>query len=81
MATITLTDEQVADLVQQLPPARRLDVLHILAERVHKKRDERMAYAEEQLRRTAAERGLDWNSMPDDKREQFIDDLVHEDRT
>ena len=78
MATITLTDEQVADLVEQLPPPRRLDILHILAQRARQQRDDRMAYAEEQLRRVSAERGLDWESMPEDERERFVDDLLHD---
>lgn len=80
MATIALTDEQVADLVRQLPPNRRLDVLRILAEPVQQGRDARMAHAQQQLRRATAERGLDWDSMSEDDHKQFVDDLVHEDR-
>ena len=80
MATITLTDEQVADLVQQLPPGRRLGVLRVLADRAQKQRNDRMAYAQQQFRRVAAERGLDWDRMSEDDREQFVDELIHEDR-
>jgi len=39
-----------------------------------------MEYAEAQLRRLSAERGLDWNTMSEEERETFIDDVVHEDR-
>ena len=80
MATITLTDQQVADLVQQLPPERRLGVLRLLADRAQQQRTDRMLYAEQQMRQVAAERGGDWDRMSDDEREQFIDALVHEDR-
>jgi hypothetical protein len=39
-----------------------------------------MEYAEGQLRRLCAERGLDWDAMNEEERETFIDDLIHEDR-
>src|ERR1043166_2910642 len=41
-------------------------------------REERMAYAEEQLRQRARERGLDWSTMNEDQREAFVDRLLHE---
>jgi len=43
------------------------------------RREPRMDFAEEQLRRLCAERGLDWNAMTDEEREAFVDDLMHED--
>jgi hypothetical protein len=39
-----------------------------------------MKYAEEQLRRVAAERNLDWDKMSEPQREALVDDLMHEDR-
>ncbi|HXG09344.1 MAG TPA: hypothetical protein VNK04_06100 [Gemmataceae bacterium] len=39
-----------------------------------------MQFAEAQLRRIAAERGLDWDKMSEEDREAFVDDLVHENR-
>ena len=36
-----------------------------------------MKYAESQLRRRCAERGLDWDKMPEEQR-NFVDDLMHE---
>jgi hypothetical protein len=80
MPTLELTDEQVMELVKQLPPERKREALFALAEAARARREERLDYAEAQLRRLCAERGLDWDAMSEDEREAFIDDLVHEDR-
>lgn len=40
----------------------------------------RMDYAEAQFRQLCASRGLDWDAMPETERENFVDDLIHEDR-
>ena len=39
-----------------------------------------MEYAETQLHNLCTGRGLSWDTMSEDERESFIDDLVHEDR-
>jgi hypothetical protein len=79
MPILELTEEQVVDLVKQLPPERRRAALLALASGVSQ-RQERIKFAEEQLRRVSAERGLDWDKMSEEEREAFVDDLVHEDR-
>ena len=38
----------------------------------------RMAHAEAQLRQLSASRGLDWGAMTEMEREDFVDDLLHE---
>lgn len=80
MPTLKLTDEQVVDLVRQLPPERRRAALLALAAGATKRREERLAYAEIQLRKLCAGRGLDWDKMSEDEREALMDQLVHEDR-
>lgn len=40
----------------------------------------RMDYAEAQFRELCASRGLNWDAMTETDREQFVDDLIHEDR-
>ena len=37
-----------------------------------------MSKAEEHLRQLASKRGLNWSKMSEDEREQFVDDLLHE---
>ena len=79
MPTMTLTNEQVVDLVKQLPPAEKRRALFALAEEAQAQKQARMAYAEAQLRQLCAERGLNWDTLSEDERETFIDDLLHED--
>jgi hypothetical protein len=80
MPMLELSDEQVLNLVRQLPPPRQRAALLALAAGAAERRAERMEHAESQLRRLCSERGLDWDKMTEDQREAFIDDLLHEDR-
>ena len=80
MPILELSDAQVVDLVKQLPPERRRTALLALAAGSAQERDERMQLAEGQLRRLAAERGLEWDKMSDDRRQDLVVDLLHEDR-
>lgn len=80
MPTLELTDQQVVELVKQLPPERKREALLALAEFAAERRDQRMAAVEARIRRICAERGLDWERMSEEERESFVDDLVHEDR-
>lgn len=58
MPSVTLTDDQVVDLVKQLPPQQKRTVLLVLTESAQALRSERMDYAETRLRLRATERGL-----------------------
>ena len=40
----------------------------------------RMAHAEAHLRQLCVSRGLDWEAMTEVEREDFVNDLIHEDR-
>ena len=80
MPTMNLTNEQVVDLVKQLPPADKRRALFALAEESYNQKQKRMAYAEAQLRQLCAERGLNWDTLSEEERENFIDDLLHEEK-
>ncbi|MGC8785173.1 MAG: hypothetical protein ACP5RN_12420 [Armatimonadota bacterium] len=80
MPTLELTDEQVVALIKQLPPERRKLALLALAQDARSRQEERMDYAESQLRQLCAQRGLNWDTMSEEAREAFVDDLIHEDR-
>ena len=80
MPMLELTDQQVVDLVNQLPPKRKRTALVALASEVSSRRGERLQLAEEQLRRLCNEQGRNWDGMSEDEREVFIDGLIHEDR-
>jgi hypothetical protein len=75
---LELTDEQVISLVRQLPAARKRAALLALAQEAPANRDERMREGEAQLRRRCAGRGLDWDRLSEDEREEFVDRLLHE---
>lgn len=80
MPRVTLTNDQVVELVRQLSPDQKREVLLVLAEDAQTRRAERMAFAEERLRTLATARGLVWDDLDEDARETFVDDLLHEDR-
>jgi len=80
MPILELSDAQVVELLKQLPPERQREALLALAAGATQQREERMQYAEGQLRRVSAERGLEWDKMSEGQPEDFIDDLLHEDR-
>ncbi|NTV62834.1 MAG: hypothetical protein HGA65_04770 [Oscillochloris sp.] len=75
-----MTNDQVVELVRQLPPTQKREVLRSLASDAQARRAERMTYAEDRLRALATARGLAWDDLDADAREVFIDDLLHEDR-
>jgi len=78
MATLSLTDEQVVQLVKQLPPQSKQRVLVDLTA----ERDQWWQTAgregERDMRLLAAKRGLDWDKLTEAQRETFVDDLLHE---
>ena len=81
MATVELTSQQVAELVRQLSPEQKREVLMTLAGEAETRRNERMALAAEQLQKRARERGRDWDTMTEEERELLVDELIHEDRS
>jgi hypothetical protein len=78
MSVLELTDEQVISLVRQLPAARKRGALLALAQDSQSRRDERMRFGEAQLRRLCAERGQGWDRLSEDQREEFANQLLHE---
>lgn len=78
MVTLTLSNDQVVDLIKQLPPDGKKAALDALQTDTNLWWEIRLAQGEAQLERLAKARGLDWNVMSEDEREQFIDDLLHE---
>lgn len=78
MSVLELTDEQVLSLVRQLPAESKKAALLALAQEAGRRRDERMAYAEGQLRQRARERGFDWDKLTEDEREAFVNRLLDE---
>ena len=80
MAVLELTKEQVFDLVRQMPAKEKREMLRVLAASGEAERAKRQRFAEDQLRHLCAARGLNWDALSPNEREDFIDDLIHEDR-
>lgn len=80
MPKLELTDEQVIDLVRQMSPAKQEELLRTLLLIRWARWAELSEYGQERVRQLATERGLNWDTMSEQEREAFIDDLVHEDR-
>lgn len=78
MVTLTLSDQQIVDLVKQLPPISKQAVLDVLIAERELWWDMTLATGEIKLRKLANQRGLDWDKMSEDARESFVDDLLHE---
>ena len=78
MSVLELTDEQVISLVRQLPSARKRGALLALAQDAEVRRDERLRFGEAQLRQLCVKRGLDWDRLSEDQREEFVNQLLHE---
>ena len=78
MATLSLTDEQVVQLVKQLPPQSKQRVLTDLTAERDPWWQTTAREGEKDMRRLAAARGLDWDTMSEAQREAFVDDLLHE---
>lgn len=80
MPVLSLTDDQVEELLSQLPSHRKRAALIGLATAGDARRASRESETETAFRRVAAMRGKDWDAMSDDERLNFADELIHEDR-
>ena len=79
MVTLTLSDEQVIELVKQLPVGQQVEVFRFLLLQQWGEWESLSRYGAEKARLVAQEKGLDWDAMTEEQREAFIDDVVHED--
>ncbi len=78
MPNLTLSNEQVIDLFKQLPEDQKREVYKILILSQSDRWESLSNYAIDKARIVAKERGYDWDSMTEDEREEFIDEIVHE---
>ena len=78
MATLSLTDDQVFQLIKQLPPQSKRRVLADLTAERDEWWQTTSAKGERDMRGLAAGRGLNWDMMTEPQREAFVDDVLHE---
>ena len=80
MPTLALSNEQIFELFNQLPPEQKFMLLMRLFDETKNRVAETSNTAQSTLQQLAGERALDWDSMNDEDRIAFIDTLVHETR-
>lgn len=80
METVTLKipESQIVEWVQQVSPAAKRAVLRTLIPQMDEF-ENLVDYGNQRVRALCAERGLDWDSLTEEEREQFMDKLLHED--
>jgi len=78
METVTLTvaESQLIEWVRQLSPRSKQAVLRALIPDLDDL-DALVDYGDLRIRQLCAERGLDWDRLTEDEREQLIDELLH----
>lgn len=79
MPILTLTNEQVIELVKQLPVDQQVEVFSFLLCQQWSNWKSLSDYGADKVRRAAQDRGYDWDTMSEEAREAFVDEVVHED--
>jgi hypothetical protein len=77
MITLEIPESQLVEWVMRLSPGARQSILRALIPRLDEL-EILTDYGNRRMRTLCTERGLDWDSMSEDKRQQLIDDLLHE---
>lgn len=80
MVALSNEEKRVVELFQKLPANRRAQVMLAMTGSDPDAWNRYQAHGEERLRALAGDRGLDWDAMDEERRQDFISDLMHEDR-
>ncbi len=79
MATLTLSNEQVVELVKQLSAEQKLEVFRFLLLQQWSQWESLSRYGTDKARLMAQERGCNWDAMSEEEREFFVNELVNKD--
>ena len=80
VVNLEIPESQIVELVQQVSPAAKRDVLRSLIPQLDEFED-LVDYGDQKIRALCAERGLDWDSLSEDERKRMVDELLHEGST
>jgi hypothetical protein len=75
---LTLSNEQVVELVKQLPQEQKTEIFRFLLISQWQQWQDLSNYGADKVRLAARQRGYDWEKMAEDEKENFIDAIVHE---
>ena len=78
MPNLTLTNEQVIELVKQLETEEQLEIFNFLLLQEWGQQESLSRYGADKVRNAAMKRGYNWDLMNQAQREELIDEIVHE---
>ncbi len=78
MPQLTISEEQVLELLRQLSPEGKQKALKLLRSELVSDFLATTKELSEHLHRWAAERGIDLDALDEDEWEALVDDIVHE---
>jgi hypothetical protein len=78
MPSVTLSNEQVVELVKQLPQKQKIEIFRFLLISQWQEWQDLSSYGADKVKLVAQERGSDWEKMSEVEREEFIDEVLHE---
>ena len=78
MPMLTLSNDQVVEIVRQLPTEQQTEIFRFLLLQQWGQWESLSRYGMNKVKIAAEERGFDWDAMTEDEREDFIDNVVHD---
>ena len=75
--TLELSEEQIVSWVCQLSPGAKRVILSALVPNFESLESE-IEYGNRRLREKCRERGVDWDSLTEEERMKWLDELLHE---
>jgi hypothetical protein len=80
MPTLNINEEQVLSLIDQLSSDQQIQVLQKLFQKQQTNWEFFAEKGQIEIRKIAQEKNRNWETMTEDEQEDFINDLIHEDR-
>lgn len=77
MPRLTLSNEQVVEIVRQLSAQQQAEIFQFLLLQHWGQWESLSRYGADKVRLVAQERGFNWDTMNEAEREEFIDNVVH----
>ena len=80
MPTLNLNAEQVLSLIDQLSSDQQIQILQKLFQKQQTNWESFAEKGQITIRKIAQEKNQSWENMTEEEKEDFINDLIHEDR-
>jgi hypothetical protein len=80
MPTLNLNEEQVLSLIDQLSSDQQIQILQKLFQKQQTNWESFAEKGQIAIHKIAHEKNQDWETMTEEEKEDFINDLIHEDR-